>query len=229
VAKDRDSITVSVKREQIDEVTELERELGLPHNWYSSLLKRSGESDWSFVIKLHALFEAATAHAIHASLNRPELKEFVERLNMRGMTSKTALGQALGVLTPAHVRFLNELSRIRNDCIHDVRNVTFRFDGYIDRLEPDQRNGLLLLFDVLRDPMPIAAGESIPRNEFVRRNTRTSLWIVAYILLAKIYVEKERAEKLARGIAGMTLRDLFGSGKTAAEPSLKAEPAAPKN
>lgn len=166
------------------------------------------ESDWSFVIKLHALFEAAIAHVINHKLNRPELQEFVERLNMHGSTSKIALGAALKVLQPQDARFVGVLSAIRNDCVHHVRNVAFRFDEYVGGLEQGRRDSLLAAFvGLIRDEVPLNDAKMIPRDEFVRRKPRFAFWVAATVFLARLYAQKELAEKLAKGT--LTLRELL--------------------
>ncbi len=51
--------------EMSKEVSELESLLGLPNGFYNNLL---AEDDWSFVIKLSALFEAASGQALATKL-----------------------------------------------------------------------------------------------------------------------------------------------------------------
>lgn len=196
-----------------DDVQKLERELGMPDGWLLSLLKE--ESDWSFVIRLHALFEAALVHVINAKLNKPELREFVERLNMRGPISKPALGKGLKVLDPKHARVIKMLSEIRSHCVNNVRNVAFGFDGYIDGLEPRKQQQLLRAFeDFVAAEVPVDDhGKKVPRDEFVRRGTRLAFWVAATLLLAEVYGQQELAETLARGFAQFTPGDRFGDGK----------------
>jgi hypothetical protein len=55
-------MTVSKQRTPFADAQKLERELGMPDGWFRALYKE--DSDWAFVIKLHALLEAAVAHVI---------------------------------------------------------------------------------------------------------------------------------------------------------------------
>jgi hypothetical protein len=70
--------------EQIfNDLKSLETTLGLPENFYKNLLH---ESDWSFVIKLSAMFEAAATHALTQRLGHPNLLKafsFLEHANGR--------------------------------------------------------------------------------------------------------------------------------------------------
>jgi len=122
------------ERNPYGDVQKFERALGMPQGWFLSLLKEDESDDWSFVIKLHALLEAAVAHVIIAKMELPEAQDFVARLNMQGQTSKTTLGKARRVLESKHVTFITALSTIRNECVHDVRNVDFMFAGYVEHL-----------------------------------------------------------------------------------------------
>ncbi len=200
---------MSEQRNSYEDVEKLERELGMPDGWFHSLLRKE-ESDWSFVIKLHALFEAAVAHVINAKLNRPELDAFVERLNMHGPISKTALAKALNLLEPRHARIIGALSSIRNDCVHDVRNLTFQFSEYVKGLEQGRREGFLAAFvDLIRDEIPLGDDMRMPRDDFVCRHTRHAFWVAATVVLADLYTSKELAQRLASGT--LTLKELLGT------------------
>lgn len=54
-----------MNKTHFEAVEELVKELGLPEGFYAELL---GEDDWSFIIKLHALMEAAVTGLIVAAL-----------------------------------------------------------------------------------------------------------------------------------------------------------------
>ena len=48
------------------------------------------ENDWSFVIKLHALVEAAVAHLLTEQLSRPELSDLFAHLDISNKTTGKA-------------------------------------------------------------------------------------------------------------------------------------------
>jgi hypothetical protein len=101
---------------------------------------------------------------------------------------KIAVAQALGAIERKHIRFVDALSSIRNDCVHDVRNVNFSFKGYIDGLPNDDRNRLLAAFiDLLADELPIGKERAVSRDAFVKENTRLAFWIASTLVLAEIY------------------------------------------
>ncbi len=59
-----------------DLVVDLERRIGLPEGFFAHLLD---ENDWSFIIKLHALFEAACTHMLLFHFQEPELEGLITR------------------------------------------------------------------------------------------------------------------------------------------------------
>jgi hypothetical protein len=54
---------------ELDFLTDLESELGIAPAFFKGLLD---EDDWSFVIELHSLIEAATTHFLH-TLSVPQI------------------------------------------------------------------------------------------------------------------------------------------------------------
>jgi hypothetical protein len=69
---------------QLAFLTDLESELGIASAFFNSLLD---EDDWSFVIKLHSLIEAAATHLLVVTLDKPELESIISRLELSGQTT----------------------------------------------------------------------------------------------------------------------------------------------
>ncbi len=109
-----------------DAVEKILNDLGIPSNFLGSLL--ADDDDWSFVMRLHALIEAATTHAITNYLGDHRLAAPVGYLELSNKRSgKLAILSALD-LVPSEIRaFINALSELRNELIHKVQNVTFSF------------------------------------------------------------------------------------------------------
>jgi hypothetical protein len=74
----------------------IEKTLGLPRQLFASLLDEP--SDWSFVIKLAVMLEAALTQVISSRLDTPELQRHLARLNLDGRTGKLQLAIDLGVI-----------------------------------------------------------------------------------------------------------------------------------
>ena len=59
-------------KELLDAINELENDTGVKEGFFISLLK---EDDWSFIIKIHALYEAAITSLILNKLGQPTLEK----------------------------------------------------------------------------------------------------------------------------------------------------------
>lgn len=169
----------------------LEAELGLPEGFYDRLRK---DDDWSFVIKLHALFESATTYVLARALARPELEEplsYIEMSNKR--SGKVALGKALALFDEEERRFLYQLSELRNHLVHRIDNVSFSFEQHVQSMDAQQRKKFHEAFGYsLKDPIQTPEF-TVPRNQFVLENPKISIWLSGMELLSMLYLHKETA------------------------------------
>lgn len=116
-----------------DRLITYETKIGVERNFFCSLLN---ESDWSFIIKLHALFEAACTNLISHHLNEPELINVISRLELSGRTTgKIAFLSSLGLLEKRNRRYISDLSELRNTLVHDVKNVNFDLNEFIEKCD----------------------------------------------------------------------------------------------
>lgn len=118
--------------------SKLEAALDLPPGFLEGL---SAEDDWSFVVKAHALLEAALTTVLVAKSD-PRLADTFRKLQMGGRTGKVSLAEALELLDRPSVQFLTQFSELRNRLLHDVRNVTFRFPEYVSKMTPHEIRSL---------------------------------------------------------------------------------------
>ena len=112
----------------------LQEKIGLRSGFFSALYD---EDDWSFVIKLHALLEAACTHLLMFHFREPELNDVISRLELSGRTvGKTVFLGKLGLLGKEYRRFVAALSELRNDLVHDIRNSEFSLREFVQSLDP---------------------------------------------------------------------------------------------
>lgn len=131
-----------------DMITDLEQQLGLPLGFFRDLVK---EDDWSFVVKLHALIESTCSLLLRdvftVSAERFFFKEqrtidlakqfsWLELSNVR--TGKIAFLKGMQLIEKSHISFIRCLSELRNRLVHDVSNVGFSFNEYINNLDNNQ-------------------------------------------------------------------------------------------
>ena len=180
------------ERHILRDVASFEQRLSLPKGFYVRLLK---EDDWSFVIKLNALFEAACAHALATRLDAPKLIEQFARLDLADRErGKVKFLSTLGCITDEQAKFLRELASLRNTLAHNVSQVTFTFDEYVSGLDSNQKKKLAAVFGHgCHDPIPVA-GKKIPLPKFAAENTKLVIWLTAAEVLACLYIEYEISE-----------------------------------
>jgi hypothetical protein len=125
-----------MSRTVFEDVNSLESRLGLPEDFYELLLK---EDDWSFVIKLNALFEGACTHALAARLNAQELLGAFSHLDLaNAKCGKVELLKSLGSITAEQAKIICALATLRNNLVHNIENVGFSFKAHVSKLDSNQ-------------------------------------------------------------------------------------------
>lgn len=132
------------KRHMFSDIQSFENLLRLPKGFYDQLLK---DDDWSFVIKLNALFEAACAHALSTRLGAAELIDQFARLELADPTrGKIKFLLTLACITPEQAKFLTRLAELRNKLAHDVSKASFTFRSYVTGMDSNQKKELAKVF-----------------------------------------------------------------------------------
>lgn len=118
------------------------------HNWMIKdmhmkkgfLEQLETQDDWSFVIKSHALIEAAVTNMIVEKLGESGLLEFVQRLPLSdNRTGKVTVAMKLELLEAGHRKFIKWFSELRNSLVHNFDSLNFTFPSHIDSLTSDER------------------------------------------------------------------------------------------
>jgi len=218
---------------EIEIIDRLVSTLGLPTEFFRQLIRDVKESDWSFVIKLHALVEAALTHLLASTSPRPGVDTVYALLDTSDeRTGKLAFVKALGLLSSDHRKYVKILGQIRNAFVHDVKNVGMTLSGYLDKQEKTKVGQFVeaCALGMSKDYFEIR-GKRIPKGKFFRENPRLGLWLGGMTLLVEIYIQREAVTlELDRGrvrnaflkviepeVPPMTLRDLMSLGKKPAE------------
>jgi len=128
----------------VGSVAALEAELSLPKGFLYSL---KNENDWSFIIKIHALIEAAVSYLLTQKLGHDKLLPIFSRMELSNKTTgKTAFISTLKLLNKDERRFVSSLSELRNILIHNVKNVSVDLKGYALTLKQDKKRNFVLSF-----------------------------------------------------------------------------------
>lgn len=198
----------------IDEsVQELIAEIGLPAEFLPGL---EVDSDWSFIIKLHALIEAAVTHALAVHSERDEAHEVFANLELSNTkTGKLAFSKVFLDLFPEDRRFISSFSQLRNIFVHDVRNVTFTLSGYFSSLPIKEQRLFIRDFgyaDYGDDESSTTLDKAIAqtRSNLRRLVLRSTLALVA-ILQLQLSTARSNRKALQRRLV---IADLVGSNST---------------
>ncbi len=96
------------------------------------------QDDWSFVIKAHALVEAAVTQLVIANIGNESLVDFIQRLSLGGQFGKVRLCEQLSLLSPPQRKFIRWFSELRNPLVHRLEAVSFTFENHVSRFTKEQ-------------------------------------------------------------------------------------------
>lgn len=180
--------------EIFDAVKEFESKLSLPEGFYNKLLQ---EDDWSFTIKMSALFEAACTHALVTKLNTPEIEKSLSQLDQANSSyGKVKLLKCLNLIEDEQADFLIRLANLRNNFVHNVSNVELTFDQLIGNMDKNQSKSFVKWVGHGIVEQAIIEGISVTRSSMVLKDPKLCIWITAAEVLACLYLEVDVAEKV---------------------------------
>jgi hypothetical protein len=193
---ERDHVTIPDTVE--DSVRALETELGLSSGFLEGLRT---EDDWSFIIKVHALVEAAVSHLLCSALGRDTLADVFSHLELSDKRrGKMAFAAALGLLEKPDRRFVSSLSELRNTLVHDVTNVRFSVSKHVADMDSSTFSAFVKGFDSFSTGGLVAfEGRAVSPVEVFQREPKTAIWWSAMLTVAVIYQVKE-IERLRKEI-----------------------------
>lgn len=127
----------------ISELAEyFEKELNLPEEFCSDIFFEC-KDDWTYIIRLHALVEAAVSNLITKRLNEVALQDIFSRLELGNeITGKIAFGKLLNVLDKLDLGYIKAISELRNKLVHNIEQVTFSLSYYHNSLDDNQLRSL---------------------------------------------------------------------------------------
>ena len=169
------------------EVLGLENILGLPRRFYNNLLS---EDDWSFVIKLSALFEAASGQALAAKLKHSEIERalsYIEQAHPR--YGKITLMFQLNIINKEQQRFLTKIAELRNQIVHNIKEVNFDLTSYIASMDGNQKKIFAKVFGHGINETFEIQDISLNRTDFTIENPKMAIWLTANEILACLHAD----------------------------------------
>jgi hypothetical protein len=168
---------------------ELESNIGVEQGFFDQLLH---EDDWSFVIKLHAVFEAVVTHLLTYHFQEESLADLFARLELSNKTTgKIAFMKAIGWMGKDNRRYISSLSELRNALVHDVRNCSFDLKEMVSKYSEKELKAFTVTFSPsetrkkLNPEKPSRFMEISPEElkrlmARAKENPKLHIWIGAY-------------------------------------------------
>jgi hypothetical protein len=179
-------MSVDQTTEQLEHIRVFEGGLGVPAGFFERLMY---EDDWSFLIKLHALVEAASTTLLVEALSRPELRDQLARLPLSDAEcGKLALMKSLGIVSAPYRGFIRKLSELRNQAVHNVRHTNLSFRTLVSEIPKAKRAALAETLGVG------VRATSQERLRVFEENPKGTIWISALCLISLFAVHKLRFE-----------------------------------
>ncbi len=124
-----------VMKALMQSASDIEDALEVNRGFFSDLLE---EDNWSFVVKAHALLEAAVSQLLAEHIDQ-SLKPVFDSLELSNLTSgKLAFLKPLDLLAVAERKFIKEFSQLRNKLVHNINKVQFTFSEHLSSLDKNQ-------------------------------------------------------------------------------------------
>lgn len=164
-------------------------QLGLSKDFLDRLFN---EDDWSFVIKLHSLIEAVITQLLIETLGQTKLLEPFANLELSNKKSgKVAFAKELDLLSKEARSFISSLSELRNELVHNIQNVQFKFlDTHEGELH--RKKTACAKFAVYRLKQEIQFNElgAINKYDFASKFPKAAIWLGAFYLITEATPKK---------------------------------------
>jgi len=124
-----DKFEIHLDRSLFMGVDSLEEKLGLTKGFFENL---QTEDDWSFIIKLHTLFESVCTHLLVFHFEEKDLSEIFSKLELSNKSyGKLVFLKNLNLISADDRRFISSLSELRNQLVHNVTNSDFNLEEMV--------------------------------------------------------------------------------------------------
>jgi uncharacterized protein with HEPN domain len=107
---------------------------------FEFLKKLLTDDDWSFIVKSHSLIESLVTELIVAKIDENKLKAVIERIPLHGeIVSKISISKTYELIPSDQIKFIKNISEIRNNIVHKFENLNFTFETYLSNLDKNQK------------------------------------------------------------------------------------------
>jgi hypothetical protein len=175
-----------INEKQKEIIKEFELSINLPQGFVYKLLD---DDDWSFVIKLHSLLEAAISYSLSESIkilfkssfpeNKISLQNVFTNLETSNkLTGKIAFLKGLDLPADANYRgLIQHLSRMRNAMVHNINKVGMTIKEYYSSLEMDIKKDFLDKMTFTIDREIEYDNKKLDKNQLFELEPKIAIWI----------------------------------------------------
>lgn len=170
-------------------IEDLESTLRIRRGFMDSLVK---ESDWAFVVQLHALVESAMNFLLGQAIGKPELDDVISHLELSGSRcGKVKFLEKLVLLDSNERRFIRFLSELRNDLVHNISNVEFSFESHVSSMDRNKKEAFFKAVRFACAEKILIEDHVIPSKDFILSNPKLSIWLSGIALLSVVYAQAD--------------------------------------
>ena len=153
------------------------------------------DDDWSFIVKTHSLMEIAISYSLQKNF-RSELADVFNKIDMNNKSyGKMVFVRKLGLIEKKLCDFIDLLSEMRNDFVHDIKKIELGIDGYLLQLKSNKSDRYSRWVETLGASLPAQIqmrDNIIPREEFVVTIARSIILTFAMDTLMSIYMQTSK-------------------------------------
>jgi len=170
----------------------LASDLGIPDRFLQTLKE---DDDWTYIIKLHALIEAALNHLLAFHFRALPLAKVFSNLDTSNKRcGKVAFVRALGLLPEDACKFISLLSEIRNFLVHDARKFVFSIDDYFCSLDKHQRKNFVMAASSGFLPATEIAGKIMEPEEIAGTYPRYAIFAASFVVVTRTHHYRKQVE-----------------------------------
>lgn len=148
------------------------------------------DSDWGFVIKAHALLEAALTNLIVTRFKEPLLMRILSNLATSSEDfGKLSVLKEMNLINKERRAFVRAFSRLRNTFAHDIRKIDSTIQQYHDEDAKRASELKAAMAPLFGEPLNFE-GKDIPRDQFIVKNLRLALWTATLATMNALINEK---------------------------------------
>jgi hypothetical protein len=99
---------------------------------------------------------------------------------------KIAFLKAAGLINKEEARFISGLSKLRNETVHRIEGINFKFSAYIAKLDKNQRNSFVDNFGYAYITEDNLGNRTLKDREIIISDPKESIWRGVADILANI-------------------------------------------